>query len=106
MSAWVHKYRVVDVGSQATITGHTPGQKIALVLEDIQGRVPNDVEGESPITAEIVGNTLTLSLDIEALKSMLELDSGDMLPDGGEEHQVLQRNAEGEAVWDWVRMHG
>ena len=27
----------------------------------------------------------------------------DVLPPGGEEYQVLQLNADGDAVWDWVR---
>jgi hypothetical protein len=25
------------------------------------------------------------------------------LPEGGEEYQVVQRDGDGEAVWDWVR---
>jgi hypothetical protein len=29
--------------------------------------------------------------------------SGPGLPAGGEEYQVLQRNGDGDAVWDWVR---
>jgi hypothetical protein len=28
--------------------------------------------------------------------------TGGGLPEGGEEYQVLQRNADGDAVWDWV----
>lgn len=30
----------------------------------------------------------------------------DLLPAGGEQYQVLQRNADGDATWDWVRAHG
>ena len=31
-------------------------------------------------------------------------EDGAGLPSGGEQYQVLQRNADGDAVWDWVRV--
>ena len=31
--------------------------------------------------------------------------SGSELPPGGDQYQVLQRDSDGNAVWDWVRAH-
>ena len=30
-------------------------------------------------------------------------EGGSGLPPGGDQHQVLQRDSDGNAVWDWVR---
>lgn len=33
------------------------------------------------------------------------LGTGEILPEGGSDGQVLQRDSEGDAIWDWVRAH-
>jgi hypothetical protein len=48
-----------------------------------------------------------LTLEDGVVKSVETIDNsvlqGSLVPTGGSLYQVLQRNAQGQAVWDWVR---
>ena len=44
-------------------------------------------------------NTVTIST------TQQDADSGDYLPEGGSQYQVLQRDSDGQAVWDYPRFH-
>ena len=104
MSDWQYRYRPVDIGSSVTITEHQPGHKIALAVTEIQDRVIVDAE----IT---LGDVLKIEVVDNVLKIVVPEypedpgGGGDPLPEGGDQYQVLQRDSQGQAVWDWVRTH-
>jgi len=89
MTEWNHKYQPESLGSGTTIQNQSPGRKIAEAITEIQEDVPNEVRqddgGETP---RIENNVLYL---------------GVALPDGGEDGEVLQRDASGKAYWGAVR---
>ncbi len=94
---WFHRYRPVDIGTQEVIHEHTPGRKIAEAITELQEKVVAD------IAAVNLSGLVTLNVTREGNQVVLTID--DLLPEGGEQYQVLQRDSGGNAVWDWVRAH-
>jgi hypothetical protein len=113
---WTHTYRKGQITPGGTITAQKPGNSIAQAIEEIQEKAVTDValslDSSLTGTAAISQNTLRLSLAVTNPRPYSDEDpdedsgqtgGGDSLPAGGELYQVLQRNADGEAVWDYVR---
>jgi hypothetical protein len=103
---WVHTYREQQVPPGGTITRDTPGKKIAKAITEIQElaltnadlKLGDGLDGK----AEIENNRLLIRLNLTGAAASTATTGGG-LPDGGEQYQVLQRDATGAAVWDWVR---
>ena len=92
MSQWNNTYTPEDIGSGTTISGDKPGGKIAAAITEIQEKAVTDVGTDQAV--EDAG----LSLGLEDGKITLEGEINAM-PEGGEDTQVLQTDAEGEAQW-------
>ena len=96
--SWNNTFKEVDLGSQDTITGSRPGHAIARAISEIQRRVVTDVEIKEGETLEaIITDNNVLSITVGGVSAGL--------PEGGTQYQVLQRDAEGNAIWDYVRAH-
>ena len=101
MSKWAHTFTPEMIGSTSTITGLRPFRLTAEALTEIQSRVVTDVEisiADGEPTASIVDGTLKITIP-----SSLLTGSDDLLPEGGEDGDVLQRDAYGVAYWGPVR---
>lgn len=107
--SWENTYPPGGFGPQDTINSHTPGQKIAEAITEIQDKavVSADLDAGTGLKgdASIQNNHLQINISLEKASPDTGGGDGDGLPDGGEEYQVLQRDSDGNAVWDWVRMH-
>jgi len=113
--SWTHTYRKEAISPGSVITTHRPGELIAAAVTELQERVAHtvdlDLDGSITGTAAINNNVLTITLRVTVPVPPEDEDpyhgpgsaGGDGLPSGGEEYQVMQRNADGAAVWDWVR---
>jgi hypothetical protein len=113
--SWTHTYRKEAIALGGVITLHRPGNLIAAAVTELQERVAHtvDLELDDSISgnAEIADNVLRIRLAVTNPVPAQDDDpyhgpgsgGGDGLPPGGEEYQVLQRDATGAAVWDWVR---
>jgi hypothetical protein len=113
---WVHPYREGMIPVEGTINGTRPGHAIARSITELQELCVNAIEIDSPdgsIThsESIQNNVLKIVLAVanpvppeeENSHRNYEDGGGGGLPPGGETYQVLQRDATGAAVWDWVR---
>ena len=95
MAEWIHKYLEENIGSGTTIQNQQPGHMIAKVLKEIQDEVPNEVDtlqdsGVDGIEASIYDGKLLIVY-------------GQLLPDGGADGEVLQRDSAGDAYFGPVR---
>lgn len=95
MAQWNHKYLEVNIGAGTTIQNQSPGRLIAKAITEIQDEVPNEVEAK-----QVLG-TAGIQASIYSNKLLIEYD--ELLPSGGAESEVLQRDAAGDAVWGPVR---
>lgn len=106
---WAHTYRVGQIPPNAVIHEHTPGRKLAEAVSELQENVVTDIaldlgEGLTGGVA-IADNTATIQISVDETNPLGSGSGGDGLPAGGEQYQVLQRDVNGNAVWDWVRAH-
>jgi len=100
---WIYSFTPEQIGSQSTITELRPFRKLAEVVTELQQKVVASVEvtmtEEETPSASIVDNVLRISIPVSAFKEYVN----SLLPDGGEDGDVLQRNSSGEAYWGPVR---
>ena len=87
---WIHTYRPTKIAVAGTITAQHPGRDIAKAVTEIQEKCITSMTSEvDGISAEIESNNVTIT--------------GAGVPSGGTLYQVLQRDSDGSAVWDYVR---
>lgn len=108
MTDWAYSYRRGQIPAKAVIHEHRPGAMLADAVTEIQDRAITNVEvvaGDGlngSVTVADGSATINISLDETSPSGS---GGGDGLPEGGEQYQVLQRDSNGDAVWDWVRAH-
>jgi hypothetical protein len=107
-------------GFWAEITGAGAGTPVAynwkmMIVDPADGSLGDDPDG---VTGTGTAYEATDSAAPTGLRAWLRFagynaagnpvyvfQSGGGLPEGGSQYMVLQRDAEGNAIWDWVRAH-
>ena len=97
MSEWAQTY---DLNGKPVITVDKPGKRIEAVLDELQAKCINEIEGdtgsgETPVTIEVEPLTAQ-TMKIKASVDLSEF-SGNGIPDGTIENQVLVWNGS-----EWV----
>ena len=78
---------------------------VAGLIEQITAMVQAQIKAAIPLDFNSLNSSPETGPFLKKLPgtSSLEFGEGEGLPEGGDEYQVLQRDGDGEAVWDWVR---
>ena len=121
---WQYTYNEAEIGSDSTITGTTPGRKLARVVTELQGQVITGIvvqEGDDyNVTIEDNVATITIkkggsddaavsaSSDLENVGFTLTKNDTEIVlgfdASGVEDYKVLQVQA-GSLTLGWVRAH-
>jgi len=73
---WANTYKQEGLGGQTTIQNHTPGQKLARAITEIQAKAVTRVSGSGGITVSRNGNAVTIGIDEDERESEdVSLDS-------------------------------
>lgn len=118
---WKNKYREVDIPSQGIMTKERPIRRIVRFLNEIADWLSQYSDSAQLPEGGTAGQVLTKIDETDGnaewqdkfpagdVGQVLEIDTmgdiafKDKFPLGGTTCQVLQRDSNGNAVWDWVR---